>query len=82
MMKGTEIHFAAAPEWRGTVFTRRRAREFLRPLIGIYGFLTTRSLAADASTALFLQRIGFVLTWTELGIHHWMLTALPFGKRK
>lgn len=80
MLKGTEIHFAAAPAWRGRVITRRRARAFLKPLMAQYGFLTTRSLATDHDSAVFLLRLGFVKTWTELRIHHWMLTALPFSK--
>jgi hypothetical protein len=79
-LKGTEIHFAAAPAWRGRVMSRRRIRAFLEPLMARYGFLTTRSLVGDLGSAVFLRRLGFVNTWTELEIRHWMLTALPYSR--
>lgn len=80
MLKGTEIHLCVAPHWRGRLMTRRRISEFLAPLMTSYGFLTTRSFVQDNDTAHFLARLGFVKTWAEQGIDHWMLTALPYSK--
>lgn len=80
MLKGSEIHFAAAPTWRGRLISRRRTRKFLSPLMQRFEFLTTRSLVDDRKNAAFLCRIGFVRTWSEGQIQHWMMTALPFEK--
>ena len=80
MLKGTENHYAVAPNWRGRIITRRRTRAFLAPLMERYGFLTTRSFDHDNVSALFLCRLGFIKTWTELHFHHWMLTELPFSR--
>ena len=79
LLRGTEIHFAAAPAWRGRLITRARTRAFLAPLMEPLGFLTTRS-TGDGPDA-FLTRMGFIRTWDEGPIKHWMLTALPFGKK-
>lgn len=78
LLQGTEIHFAAAPAWRGRLVNRGRTRAFLAPLMEPLGFLTTRS-TGDADTD-FLARLGFVETWREGDTTHWMLTALPFGR--
>lgn len=80
MLKGTEVHFAVAPAWRGRLMTRQRIRDFLQPLMTLHGFLTTRSFTEDGDTAVFLTRLGFVKTWTERHIDHWMLTALPYSR--
>jgi hypothetical protein len=77
-LHGTEIHFVAAPSWRGRVIQRDRTRAFLSPLLERRGFLTTRSM--DGESARFLRRLGFTHMWTEGLIQHWMLTALPFGR--
>lgn len=81
-LRGTEIHFASAPEWRARLITRRRTRDFLAPLFERYGFLTTRCQALDFAQIAFITRLGFELTFEDplSGIHHYMLSALPFGK--
>ena len=78
-MRGTEIHVAVAPEFRGRVITRRRCREFLGPLLERRGYLTTRAVEGTDRIH-FLQRLGFRLTGAAGGINHYMLTAVPFQK--
>jgi ribosomal protein S18 acetylase RimI-like enzyme len=80
--KGTEIHFAVAPEQRGRLIQRARTREFLRPLFERRGYLTTRSLTSDQRSAAFLTRLGFMRTAEIHGVDHWMLTALPFTTKE
>ena len=77
MLRGTEIHFAVAPNWRGRLIQRGRTRAFLAPLIERHGFLTTRS--SDGQAHRFLKRLGFVETWAEGPIQHYMLIGLPFS---
>ena len=78
-IQGTEIHFAADPQWRGRVITRGRCRAFLGPLMARFGYLTTRT-ADNGKSADFLRRMGFDLTWSSGTIDHYMLTAMPFYK--
>lgn len=78
-MQGSEIHFAVAPQWRGRTITRRRTREFLSPLFGIHGFLTTRSI--DGRHHAFLTRLGFERTWSDGTVDYYMMAELPFGAR-
>lgn len=77
-LRGTEIHFAVAPGWRHRVIQRSRTRAFLAPLIERAGFLTTRS--NDMKHDRFLTGLGFVRTWSEGAMNHYMLTELPFGE--
>jgi hypothetical protein len=76
---GTEIHFAARPESRGAVISRRRCREFLGPLLEKRGYLTTRAVPQTGADE-FLRRLGFKLTRSTFEVNHYMLTALPFGR--
>ena len=78
-MSGSEIHFAIAPRWRHRVIARQRTRCFLDPLLAVHGFLTTRSERGSRHHQ-FLSRIGFELTWFDGKLHHYMMTALPFGR--
>lgn len=80
-LDGTEVHFALDPEWRGRAITRKRAREFIAPLIARRGYLTTRALNPDKKQREFLLRFGFRKTWTDAQTEHFMLTCLPFDKR-
>lgn len=80
-LDGTEIHFALDPEWRGVAITRKRAREFIAPLISKRGYLTTRAQKPDRKQRSFLLRFGFRKTWADADIEHFMLTCLPFDKR-
>lgn len=79
-MSGSEIHFAAAPEWRHRVIARHRTRNFLAPLFAIHGFLTTRS-APNNPHHRFLERMGFALTWNDGVYDHYFMHELPFGKQ-
>jgi hypothetical protein len=79
--RGTEIHFAVAPQWRHRAIARQRARDFLAPLIERMGFLTTRATPGDGHHR-FLTRMGFSLTWQEPGADHYMLCSLPFGGKE
>lgn len=77
MIKGTEIHFAVDPKWRGRLIQRQRAREFLSPLLERNGFLTTTT--DGIKSAKFLAALGFVETWCEGPYVHHMLCTLPFS---
>lgn len=77
-MAGSEIHFAVAPQWRGRVIARQRARDFLAPLFAKHGFLTTRS-EPDEKNRDFLERIGFLFTWNDGRFDHYMMHELPFS---
>lgn len=78
MLRGTEIHFAVNPEWRHRVIQRERTRAFLQPLLDRCGFLTTRSIGTGSHR--FLKRMGFVETWAEGPVQHFMLCGVPFSR--
>lgn len=80
ILSGTEIHFALAPEWRKRAITRRRVRDFLSPLLARRGFLTTRAHNPTDEMRRFLYRMGFVTTWAEPDVEHFMLCAVPYQK--
>lgn len=82
ILKGTEIHFALAPQWRKRLIHRGRVRSFLAPMFERYGFLTTKSDLRNAASERFLTRMGFEETWFDGQYQNWMLSALPFGKEK
>ena len=79
-VRGTEIHVAIAPKWRCATMARQRVRDFLAPLIGRAGFLTTRAVPNLAHHR-FLSRLGFARTWQQPGVDHYMLCELPFTAR-
>lgn len=81
IMSGSEIHFAAAPEWRRRLMLRGRTREFLAPLFERHGFLTTRA-EPDAGHRKFLERLGFQFTWHDGRFDHFMLCELPFSGKE
>lgn len=82
IMHGPEIHFVAAPKWRGRLILRKRTQEFLAPLMDRHGYLTTRADPADGHRD-FLERLGFVFTWSDGLLDHFMMHKLPFiGKDK
>ncbi len=81
ILRGTEIHVALSPEWRGRTITRARAREFLEPLMAGFGFLTTRAIAG-AGHHRFLSGIGFKKTWSGGGVDHYMLSEAPLGRTR
>jgi hypothetical protein len=80
-LSGTEIHFALKPDARLKTITRKRAREFVKPLLSRRGYLTTRVLLAGNHTADdFVKRMGFELTNSDGMVRHYMLCALPFER--
>ena len=81
MHAGSEVHFEVHPEHRHRVIYRGVTREFLRPLFEQYGFLTTKVPLLDSVNKRFVQRIGFVSTWSDMDYDYFMLTALPFEKK-
>lgn len=74
---GVEIHFAVDPEWRGRLINRARVRSFLAPLLSRRGYLTTRVAGNDD----FVRRIGFVPTWDDGTIRHYILYTIPFERQ-
>lgn len=78
-MRGTEMHYALSPLHRRRALTRKTIREFLAPLFEHRGYLTT-SAYSGACTA-FIERLGFQHTWKDGRVDHYMLTALPFGRK-
>ena len=79
-LRGSEIHFAVAPEFRRRIISRRSIREFLQPLLAERTYLTTR--AAPGSDTTFIDRLGFVQTCRGAidEIRHYMLTHVPYRK--
>lgn len=80
IVNGTEIHFASAPEQRGVLFQRARARNFLKPLLSRRGYLTTTVRQGDRVSKRFIERLGFAPTWGDGLFDHYMLCELPFSK--
>jgi len=82
LLKGTEVHFVVAPEWRRKLIRRDNTKAFLRALLDKNGgWLTTRLLIDSAGPAAFIQRIGFTKTWTDGVFNYYALCRLPFERR-
>lgn len=80
IIKGTEIHFAIVPSWRRRVITRRRAKDFLNPLLERRGYLTTRVLLSSEEKKRFVERIGFTPTWSDQYFQYYLLGHSPFAR--
>lgn len=80
MRNGTEVHLAVAPEHQRRKFSRRRAQQFVAPLLDEYGFLTTRVLHDRTQEKLFVQRLGFKPTWSDHQFKYYLLGRLPFAR--
>lgn len=80
--RGTEIHFVIDPAWRRRLLTRKLIRTFLAPHMERYGFLTTRVMPTDFRARVFVERLGFLRTWHDGTLDHYMLTALPYSREK
>jgi RimJ/RimL family protein N-acetyltransferase len=80
VVHGKEIHFAAAPEWRGRLMLRGVVRNFLGRLFDDLGFLTTRVQCCDQVSQRFVQRLGFEFTGSDETFHYYMLSALPYTR--
>jgi len=82
LLKGTEVHFVVAPEWRRKLIRRDNTKAFLGALLNKNGgWLTTRLLIDSAGPASFIQRIGFQKTWTDGVFNYYALCRLPFERR-
>lgn len=79
---GSEVHFAISKAHRGKVVSRRRTRDFLKPLFDEKGFLTTRLLHDRKGQQRFIERIGFKKTWSDEKYNYFMLTELPFERKQ
>lgn len=82
ILRGTEIHFAFASGWRPRACERRRIREFLAPLLGRRGFLTTRIKHSKPEQKKFVERVGFNPTWQDNDCQYYLLGRLPFERKK
>ena len=82
IVKGTEIHFAIAPAYRRRLIRKENTRAFLAPLMELRGFLTTRLKLEHAAERRFVERIGFVPTWSDGQFQYYLLDRLPFERKK
>ena len=82
ILKGNEIHFGIKPEFRKKLIQRKRTREFLKPLLERKSFLTTRVILKDLVKQKFIERIGFKPTWNDELFQYFILTTLPFERKK
>ena len=82
ILKGNEIHFGIKPEFRKKLIQRKRTREFLKPLLEKKSFLTTRVILKDLVKQKFIKRIGFKPTWNDELFQYFILTTLPFERKK
>jgi hypothetical protein len=82
LLKGQEIHFVVAPEWRRRLIRRDNATAFLTALLHeAGGMLTTRILHGSAGPARFVERIGFEKTWSDERFDFYALCRAPFQRR-
>ena len=83
LVNGTEVHFVAAPEWRGGALGKRSViRGFLGALLAQseLGFLTTRVSNTRKSEQQFVQRVGFKKSWDDGAQTFYILAELPFSR--
>jgi hypothetical protein len=80
MCKGTHVHYAQDPAMSHVLIQRARTREFLKPLLETYGFLTTSNLRENVAAHNFVTRLGFSKTWSDRSVDHYMLCSLPFER--
>jgi hypothetical protein len=81
VVKGTEVHFALAPDWRPKASMRGAVRSFLKPVFEQHGFLTTRIAHGRVSQKEFVKRIGFKPTWKDGDVEYYLLGSLPFERK-
>ena len=82
ILKGNEIHFGIKHEFRRRLIQRKRTRDFLAPLLERKSFLTTRVIRKDIVKQKFVERIGFKATWNDDLFQYFILTTLPFERKK
>jgi hypothetical protein len=80
VVKGSEIHFAVVPGYRGKVIRRNNTRAFLAPLLERQGYLTTRVPHGRLAQKKFVQRLGFTPTWKDGDVEYYLLGELPFER--
>lgn len=81
LMKGTEVHLIVAPEWRGKLIQRHRAIRFAAGLLDKNGgMLTTRILHGSSGAIDFVERVGFVHTWSDPHFRYYALCRVPFQR--
>jgi hypothetical protein len=79
--KGTEVHFALAPDWRPKASMRGAIRAFIKPVFERHGFLTTRISHGRVAQKEFVKRIGFKPTWKDGDVEYYLLGSLPFERK-
>jgi len=79
--KGTEVHFALAPDWRPKASMRGAVRAFIKPVFERHGFLTTRISHGRVAQKEFVKRIGFKPTWKDGDVEYYLLGSLPFERK-
>ena len=82
ILRGNEIHFGIKPEYRKKLIQRKRTRKYLEPLLKRKSFLTTRIILSDLVKQKFVERLGFLKTWSDEEFQYYMLTKLPFEREK
>jgi hypothetical protein len=82
ILKGNEIHFGIKKEFRKKLIQRKRTREYLQPLLERKSFLTTRVILNDKLKQNFVERLGFKNTWHDEEFQYYILTKLPFERKR
>jgi hypothetical protein len=80
--KGTELHIAVADGYKPKSSQRRAIHGFLKPLFDHHGFLTTRIPHHRLAQKRFVQRVGFKPTWKDENFEYYMLTSMPFERKR
>jgi hypothetical protein len=80
--KGTELHIALAEGYKPKACQRRVIKSFLQPLFDKHGFLTTRIPHHRLPQKRFVERVGFKPTWKDDIFEYYMLTSMPFERKR
>jgi hypothetical protein len=82
LRKGTEIHCVLAPSWRQRMLPRHTLREWASAMLrDTGGMLTTRILHGSTSAIAFVERLGFIRTWSDDTFQYFVTTSAPFGRK-
>lgn len=76
--RGSEIHFD--PNHKKGSMTLAEFRGIFQAMLDKYSFITTR--VPHGMSDEFTRRIGFEVTWTDDFYTYYMLTHVPFTKRR
>lgn len=80
--KGTELHIALAEGYKPKACQRKVIKGFLQPLFDKHGFLTTRIPHHRLTQKRFVERVGFKSTWKDDVFEYYMLTSMPFERKR